>query len=198
MGARRAERQTKCTKPCYPPTSCGASQGLVPIVRPTELQLSIHQYPSGAQTRAYRALRLVDMRAGIAGRENCCLRRTPFSPRNYNKEYFVGMVTHFSCFLSPAGGDASRGYGSRRHNAASPDLLRDRKGRIQLARCRFLGAKAGPCPIRIYGFAKDAEEKAFGGSELPVQVCAFRAESVALLGGWSLFSLIYLQEGCET
>jgi hypothetical protein len=138
------------------------------------------------------------MRAGIVGRENCGLRCTPFCPRHFNKEYFVGIVTHFSCFLSPTGGDASTGYGSRRHNAASPDLLRDRKGRIQLARCGFLGAKAGLRPIRVYGFAKDAEEKAFGGSELPVQVCAFRAESTALLGGWSLFSLIYLQEGCET
>jgi len=58
--------------------------------------------------------------------------------------------------------------------------------------------KAGPLPVRIYGFPKDAGEKAFGGSELPLHVSAFGPRSMALLGGWSLFSLIYLQEGCET
>jgi hypothetical protein len=51
--------------------------------------------------------------------------------------------------------------------------------------------KAGPLPVRIYGFAKDAGEKAFGGSELPLHVSVFRPRSMALLGGWSLFSLIY-------
>ncbi len=58
--------------------------------------------------------------------------------------------------------------------------------------------KAGPLPVRIYGFPKDAGEKALGGSELPLHVSVFRPRSVALLGGWSLFSRIYLQAGCET
>jgi hypothetical protein len=33
--------------------------------------------------------------------------------------------------------------------------------------------KAGPVPVRIYGFPKDAGEKAFGGSELPLHLSAF-------------------------
>lgn len=47
------------------------------------------------------------------------------------------------------------------------DLLRDRKGRIPGTQ------KLGLFPIRIYGFPKDAEEKAFGGSELPLHVSVF-------------------------
>jgi hypothetical protein len=141
-GARGAERQTKRTQTCYPPTSCGASQGLVAIVRPTKLELPIDQYPAGSDERTRCALRPFRLGAIIVRSGNCCSWRAPLGPRHFNEEYFVGIVTHFTCFLSPTGGDASRGYDSRRHNAASPELLRDEKGRIQLAPCRFAGAQS--------------------------------------------------------
>jgi hypothetical protein len=66
------------------------------------------------------------------------------------------------------------------------------------ARANHFSARApGPLPVRI-GFPKEAEEKAFEGSELPLHIQILRAKSARLLGGWSLFSRICLQEGCET
>jgi hypothetical protein len=55
----------------------------------------------------------------------------------------------------------------------------------------------GPVPVRS-GFPEEAAEKAFEDSKLPLHIRILRAKSARLLGGWSLFSRICLQEGCET
>ena len=61
-----------------------------------------------------------------------------------------------------------------------------------MARRQFPTREAWRLPVRINSFPNDAEEKALGETELPLHICTIRAESVALLGGWSVLSRICL------
>jgi hypothetical protein len=59
-----------------------------------KLELSIHQYPLGPELRARCALCPFGLGASIVRSENRCSWRAPFGPRSFDKEYFIGIVTH--------------------------------------------------------------------------------------------------------